>query len=262
MAPRSGTLPRQAAGQATGQAAGQATGQSGGHAGGQEPEQLLIIEDDRSLREGLAMNFQLRGYRVLTASDGDEGLRLAFDARPDLILLDLMLPLLNGLEILAELRERGSRVPVLILSARDTTAQKIEGLDLGADDYVTKPFELPELIARVEVMLRRSRDAKLSQPRIVFGEVEIDPATRRVTRAGSEVLLSAKEFDLLFLLAKSSGEPITREAILEQVWGWGYDGTARTVNNFILSLRQKLEPDPARPRHILTVRQVGYKLAP
>lgn len=229
---------------------------------GQPSELLLIIEDDRSLREGLAMNFQLRDYRVLTASDGDEGLRQSFDARPDLILLDLMLPGMSGLEILAELRERGSRAPVLILSARDTTAQKIEGLGLGADDYVTKPFELPELFARVEVLLRRSREAIASQPRIAFGHVVIDPTARQVLRSGQEVVLSAKEFDLLLLLARSMGRPVARETILEQVWGWSYDGTARTVNNFILSLRQKLESDPARPRHIQTVRQVGYKLAP
>lgn len=227
-----------------------------------EAELILVVEDDHALREGLAMNFQLRGYRVVTASDGNEGLRLAFNARPDLILLDLMLPGMGGLEILAELRHQGLLVPVLILSARDATEQKIEGLDLGADDYVTKPFELPELLARVDVMMRRSRDALLRQPVIRFGQVEIDPGTRRVTRAGEEVSLSAKEFDLLCLLARSPGMSISRETILRQVWGWSFDGTSRTVNNFILSLRQKLEADPARPRHITTVRQVGYKLAP
>lgn len=223
---------------------------------------LLVVEDDRALRDGLAMNFKLRGYRVLTAADGEEGLRLAFDARPDLILLDLMLPGVSGLEILSELRAQDNWVPVLVLSARDTTEQKIEGLGLGADDYVAKPFELPELLARVEVMLRRARADRQEQPLISFGQVVIDPVTRRVTLAGREVSLSAKEFDLLCLLAQSPDKPFTREAILARVWGYEFAGTTRTVNNFILSLRQKLEADPARPRHIVTVRQLGYKLAP
>jgi len=225
-------------------------------------ETILIVEDDRSLREGLAMNFQLRGYRVLTAADGDEGIRAAFDERPDLIILDIMLPGPSGLEILSELRARAERVPVLILSARDTTDNKIEGLETGADDYVSKPFELPELLARAEVMLRRQRVLVQGRPRIVVGVIEIDQATRQVTRAGEPVALSAKEFDLLRLLASSPGKPFTRESILDQIWGWDFSGTTRTVNNFILSLRRKLEVDPARPRHIITVRQVGYKLEP
>lgn len=232
---------------------------SGGVQGG---ETILIVEDDRSLREGLAMNFQLRGYRVLTAADGDEGIRAAFDERPDLIILDIMLPGPSGLEILSELRARAERVPVLILSARDTTDNKIEGLETGADDYVSKPFELPELLARAEVMLRRQRSLVQGRPRLIVGDIEIDQSTRRVTRAGEPVALSAKEFDLLRLLASSPGKPFTRESILDQIWGWDFSGTTRTVNNFVLSLRQKLEVDPARPRHILTVRQVGYKMEP
>lgn len=225
-------------------------------------ETILIVEDDRSLREGLAMNFQLRGYRVLTAADGDEGIRAAFDENPDLIILDIMLPGPSGLEILSELRARKERVPVLILSARDTTDNKIEGLEAGADDYLSKPFELPELLARAEVMLRRQRTLVQEQPRLVVGDIEIDQAARQVSRAGEPVVLSAKEFDLLRLLALSPGKPFTRESILDQVWGWDFSGTTRTVNNFILSLRQKLESDPTSPRHILTVRQVGYKLEP
>ena len=225
-------------------------------------ETILIVEDDRSLREGLAMNFQVRGFRVLTAADGEEGLRLAFNSRPDLIILDLMLPGMSGLDILAELRERGERVPVLILSARGTIDNKIEGLQTGADDYVTKPFELPELLARAEVMLRRNRTEAREQPKLEFGEIVIDQVARRVLVAGREVALSAKEFDLLRLLAQAPGKPLTRESILDQVWGWDFAGTTRTVNNFILSLRQKIEADPAHPRHLITVRQVGYKLEP
>jgi DNA-binding response OmpR family regulator len=225
-------------------------------------ETILVVEDDRSLREGLAMNFRLRGYRVLTAADGDEGLRAAFDERPDIIVLDLMLPGTDGLEILSELRERGSGVPVLILSARDRLQDKVRGLEIGADDYLTKPFQLPELIARVEVMLRRRRTIPRDANALGFGEVLLDPEGRRVTVRGAEVALSAREFDLLALLAGSPGRAFTREAILERVWGWGFEGTVRTVDNFIRSLRQKIEADPAQPRHIVTVRHVGYRLEP
>ena len=225
-----------------------------------EAATILVVEDDRSLREGLAMNFQLRGYRVLTAADGETGARLACDERPDLIVLDLMLPGLDGFEVLGRLREREVETPVLILSARGQVADKVEGFRLGADDYVTKPFQLPELIARVEGMLRRSRKQRAAPAPFVFGEVEIDGTARRVRRGGREVALLAREFDLLCLLARNPGRAFTREAILERVWGWDFDGTARTVDNYILALRQKLEKDPARPRHIKTVRQVGYKL--
>jgi two-component system alkaline phosphatase synthesis response regulator PhoP len=223
-------------------------------------ETILVIEDDKSLRNGLAMNFQLQGFKVVTAADGDEGMKKAFDARPDIIILDIMLPGWSGLDILSELREKSADVPVLILSARDRTQDKIEGLEIGADDYVTKPFELKELLARVEAMLRRRRSGKRSEPAISFGNVVVEPTARTVTVRGRQKELSAREFDLLLLLARSPGRPFTREVILDQVWGWGFEGTARTVDNFIMSLRQKIEDDPSRPRHIKTVRQVGYKL--
>jgi len=223
---------------------------------------ILVIEDDRALREGLALNFELHGYQVETAADGEEGMRKAFDISPDLIVLDIMLPGWSGLDILAELRDRQQDVPVLILSARGTTDNKVEGLNIGADDYLAKPFELPELLARVEAMLRRRRVDLPSQPLVVFGHVTLDRDNRRVSVQGTEVALSAKEFDLLCFLALPPGRPRTREEILNNVWGWDFEGSPRTVDNFIRSLRRKLEPDPSDPRHILTAHGVGYKLQP
>jgi two-component system alkaline phosphatase synthesis response regulator PhoP len=225
-------------------------------------ETVLIIEDDKSIREGLAMNFQLQGYNVLTAKDGEDGMKKAFNANPDLIILDIMLPVYSGLDILTELREKNELVPVLILSARNNMIHKIEGLGLGADDYVTKPFELPELLARAGAMLRRKRVNQLPQEEIVFADVTVDLNGRRVMVQGREALLSAKEFDLLCLLAQSPGRPYSRDTILNRVWGWDFDGTTRTVDNFIMSLRKKIEANPAKPKHIITVRQVGYKFEP
>ncbi len=222
-------------------------------------ETILVIEDDRSLRRGLAMNFELRGYRVLTAEDGDEGIKLAFDAGPDLIVLDIMLPGFSGLEIVSALRDKGRDVPVLILSARGTTDNKIEGLDLGADDYLAKPFALSELLARVEAMLRRRRVEKSKKARFVFGDLTIDVDGRRAALRGREVDLSAKEFDLLALLAGSPGKAFRRSEILDRIWGYEFEGTARTVDNFVLSLRQKIEADPRSPTFIRTVRHIGYR---
>lgn len=223
-------------------------------------ETVLVVEDDRSLRDGLAMNLRIKGFTVLTAANGDEGMEMAFHCRPDLIILDLMLPGFSGLEILEELRERGESMPVLILSARGRLEHKLEGLGLGADDYLAKPFELPELLARVEALLRRARRERERLPPIEFGAVVIDVAARKVSLDNTDVALSAKEFDLLCLLARAPGQAFSRDMILERVWGWGFEGTRRTVDNFIRSLRTKLEDDPAKPRHIRTVHHVGYRL--
>jgi two-component system alkaline phosphatase synthesis response regulator PhoP len=230
------------------------------HSGDQEKEEILVVEDDKALREGLALNLGLRGYKVLTAADGEEGMRMAFDNRPDLIILDIMMPCWTGLDILEELRKRGEKVPVLLLSARTTTPDKVEGLELGADDYMTKPFDLPELIARIKVMLRRRLQEEQDRPMLSFGDVAIDRLARSLEVRGEKVELSAKEFDILCLLASSPGRVFTRETILEQVWGWDYDGTARTVDNFVASLRKKTEIGRHAKRYIRTVPRIGYIL--
>jgi len=230
------------------------------HSGDREKEEILVVEDDKALREGLALNLGLQGYKVLTAADGEEGMRMAFDNRPALIILDIMMPCWTGLDILEELRKRGEKVPVLLLSARNTTPDKVEGLELGADDYMTKPFDLPELIARIKVMLRRRYQEKQDRPILSFGDVAIDRLARSIEVRGEKVELSAKEFDILCLLASSPGRVFTRQTILERVWGWDYDGTARTVDNFVASLRKKTEMGRRAKRYIRTVPRIGYTL--
>ncbi|MBN2804180.1 MAG: response regulator transcription factor [Deltaproteobacteria bacterium] len=221
---------------------------------------ILVVEDDKSVREGLVMNLQLQGYKVISCNDGDEGMKMAFDAKPDLVILDIMLPGWSGLDILSELRSTSNDVSVLLLSARDRTEHKIEGLEIGADDYVTKPFELSELLARVEALLRRRRGYFQKEANISFGTIVIEPDRRKVTVEDKRVELSMKEYELLLLFAKNPGRPFDRESILSSVWGWDFDGTSRTVDNFIMSLRQKIEKNPQKPQYIKTVRQVGYKL--
>jgi DNA-binding response OmpR family regulator len=223
---------------------------------------ILVIEDDRALREGVAMNLRAQGYEVITAVDGDEGMDLAFSSRPDLIILDIMLPGWSGLDILSELRKRGSATPVLILSARSKTPDKVEGLKRGADDYLAKPFDLAELLARVEAMLRRRHTEEARLPPLTIGDVAIDRAARRVRIGTRAVQLSAREFDLLCLLAATPGQVFTRETILERVWGWDYEGTARTVDNFVARLRKKLGTRRRPWPPLQTIPRVGYMITP
>ncbi len=224
-----------------------------------EKELILLVEDNRTLRDGLALNLRLHNYRVLTALDGETGLQLALDKRPDLIVLDIMLPKISGLEVLRTLRKNGEKIPVLILSARGTTSDKVAGLNLGADDYLNKPFDLPELLARIGAMLRRQRNEE-QQPALKLGDMVIVPSEQRVRVRGRVVEMSAREFALLHLLASAPGKVFTRETILQRVWGWEYEGTARTVDNFVASLRKKIEPDPASPVYLRTVPRLGYRI--
>jgi two-component system, OmpR family, alkaline phosphatase synthesis response regulator PhoP len=219
---------------------------------------VLIVEDNRNLAHGLRTNLEYEGHAAEVAEDGGAGLALARGRSHDLILLDLMLPGLDGFRLLQTLRAEGIETPVLVLTARGDEADKVRGLRNGADDYVTKPFALGELLARVGALLRRTKPP--STP-LVFGEVIVDPATHAVTRSGQAVTLRPKEYDLLHALLRRGGRVATRTELLREVWGYQESVVSRTLDTHVGELRRKLEQDPARPRHILTVRKTGYRLS-
>lgn len=224
---------------------------------------VLIVEDNHSLAFGLRNNLEIEGYAVDVADDGPSGLAAARHIRPDLIVLDLMIPGMDGYRVLRQIREDGMTMPVLILTAKGEEADKVLGFRLGADDYVTKPFGVLELLARVGALLRRSRPAASSgaQPLHRFGNVEVEVTTRSVRRDGSIVALTPMEFDLLIALLRRQGAVASRLELLKEVWGHSSAVLTRTVDTHIGELRRKLEHDPSTPRHILTVRKAGYRLA-
>lgn len=221
-------------------------------------EMILVVEDDPSILTGLRMNLEVEGYAVITAEDGEKGLALAYERNPDLIVLDVMLPRMNGYEVCKEIRRRKMDVPILMLSAKSAEIDKIIGLDLGADDYISKPFGLREVLARVNAALRRRRTDKAEPDRLSFDDVEVDFPTHAVKRAGAPVALTAKEIDVLRYFATHEGRVVTRESILDAVWGRDYEGTDRTVDNFVNRLREKLDT-PEAPRRFLTIRGAGYR---
>ena len=220
-------------------------------------DRILVIEDDPSILKGLELNLGLEGYQVKGAMDGANGLLAAQDWKPDLVVLDIMLPGMSGYEVCRELRRRGSNVPILILSAKGTEIDRVHGLDLGADDYVTKPFGLQELLSRVRALLRRSKPPTQGKL-LTFGDVEADFVAGEVRRAGAAVEMTVRELQLLQYLSGREGRVVTRQMILDAVWGENYFGTERTVDNFITRLRQKLD-NPDEPVHFVTVRGMGYR---
>jgi DNA-binding response OmpR family regulator len=221
-------------------------------------ERILLVEDDPSIREITALGLGRAGFRVTTTADGRDGLSRARRDPFDLLLIDVMLPTLDGFEICREIR-KDSRIPVIMLTAKTDTTDIIVGLELGADDYITKPFELPELVARVRAVLRRSR-ADREEPTIQVGDLEIDPAGFSARKGGSDLSLTATEFRLLLELARRPGQVMTREILLQRVWNYDYLGDSRLVDVAVQRLRAKVEDDPAEPRLIKTVRGVGYRL--
>lgn len=221
---------------------------------------LLIIEDELAMRTALTDVLAAEGYRVLTARDGEAGLERARKEKPDLILLDVMMPRLDGFAVCAELRRLGHTEPILMLTAKGQVEDRVNGLDVGADDYLVKPFSTDELLARVRALLRRLQRREKGVREVVLGAVRVDLARQRAWRGAAELHLTAKEFAMLRLLADAEGEPVTREHFLDVVWGYGAFPTTRTVDNHIASLRAKVEPDPEQPRWIKTVHGVGYRL--
>ena len=221
---------------------------------------ILVVEDNPDVAEGLRLNLELEGHAVLQAADGAAALACLQAHEPDLIVLDLMLPNVDGFEALATLRESGHEMPVLILSARQEEHDKVRGFRVGADDYVTKPFGLHELIARIEALLRRSRAASAEVVR--FGDVEVRPRQHVVLRRGRAVALRPKELDLLLALVARRGETISRVDLLRQVWRYNDDVMSRTIDTHMAELRRKLEENPRAPRHLLSIRKVGYRLQP
>lgn len=222
---------------------------------------VLVVEDEETVQETLAYNLEQEGYQVLTAGDGELALQLIRRHHPDLIVLDIMLPALDGLAVTRLVRKdpEVANTPIIMLTARGTQGDKMVGLDSGADDYVTKPFGLGEFLARVRAVLRRAPGRTITEQSFAAGEITVDMAARRVERGGEEVHLSHKEFDLLVELMRNSGAVLSRDLILSRVWGYDYYGDSRTVDVHIRWLRQKIEDDPSDPRHIVTVRGVGYR---
>ena len=220
---------------------------------------VLIVEDDPAILRGLSDNLSCEHYDVSTAADGETALKVIDADKPDLILLDLMLPRMSGYEVCRTLRARGDLTPIMMLTARGEEAERVLGLDLGADDYMTKPFSMRELLARVRALLRRGQAERSMPAELTFADVTIDFRRYEAMKNGRQVDLTRKEFGLLRLLASRNGEVITRDELLNEVWGYEALPTTRTVDNHIASLRAKLEPDPAHPRYVLTVHGVGYK---
>ena len=218
---------------------------------------ILVVEDEPAMMRGISDALKAKGFSVLAATDGEKGLELATASRPDLILLDVMLPKVNGYEVCRLLREEGIDAPILMLTAKDQESDIVLGLNLGADDYMTKPFSIRELLARVNAFLRRRRGT--DEAVVAFGDCELRNASRQLVRQGAEVPLTPKEYGLLEFLVKKAGRAVTRDEILTNVWGYDVNVTGRSVDRCVTTLRAKIEPDPAHPTFLKTVRDVGYR---
>jgi DNA-binding response OmpR family regulator len=223
---------------------------------------ILVVEDDPAILRGLSDSLRRESYEVLTAADGESACRLIEAKNPDLVILDLMLPKLSGYEICRKMRGEGNNTPILMLTARGEEGDRVLGLDLGADDYVSKPFSLRELLARVRALLRRSQPAQALLDELHVDDVTVDFRSYEATKSGLPLEMTRREFQLLRALASQPGEVITRSELLDQVWGLEAYPTTRTVDNHVAGLRAKLEEDPTQPAHLVTVRGVGYKWVP
>jgi DNA-binding response OmpR family regulator len=225
----------------------------------QNRAKILVVEDEPNMVVGLRDNFEFEGYEVLTARDGVEGLQLALEESPDLVVLDVMMPRMSGLEVCKQLRAQRASIPIIMLTARGQEVDKVVGLELGADDYVTKPFSIRELLARVKAVLRRTSVVPKELDQHSFGDVEVDLRRCRVLRSGKALDVSSKEFELLKYFICHAGETLSRHQLLEDVWGYEHYPTTRTVDTHLVRLRQKLEPNPEQPQYFLTVHGTGYR---
>jgi DNA-binding response OmpR family regulator len=223
---------------------------------------ILLVEDDPALALGLRDTLEFEGFSVVHAERGGQGLSLALKTKPDCVILDLMLPDMNGYEICEQLRSHNAIVPIIMLTARGQEADKIRGLDAGADDYVTKPFSVGELVARIRALFRRGAHAQGQAVRFSIGDVVVDTVAHTLSRGPESTQITFYEIELLKLLHERVGQPVSRDDILDKVWGAKSTPTNRTVDNFVVKLRKKLEPSPDKPKHILTVYGFGYKLVP
>jgi len=223
-------------------------------------EKILIIEDEEDLVKGLKLNLAGEGYELTWAYDGQEGLRKALEEKPDLIILDIMLPKMDGLEVCREIRQKNMNIPIIMLTAKGGEVDKVVGLEVGADDYITKPFSIRELLARVKAHLRREKREGKKIPEVYsFGDVELDFSHFKVRRKGKEVDLTSLEVEILKYFVAHRGEVVTREALLDKIWGYERFPTTRTIDNHILKLRKKVEEDPAHPKYIFSVYGAGYR---
>lgn len=222
-------------------------------------EKILIVEDEPDMLMGLQDNLQFEGYKVETAVDGQAAIDKAVKVRPDLILLDIMLPKLSGYEVCKELRARGIQTPIIMLTAKSQEVDKVLGLELGADDYLTKPFSIRELLARIKAVLRRPRRPTEKIDTYSFGNVKVDFRKSIAVKKGQTIELSHYEAEILRVLITNKGEPISRNRLLDEVWGYQLFPTTRTIDNHVVKLRQKVEDDPHNPAHIVTVHGMGYK---
>jgi DNA-binding response OmpR family regulator len=220
---------------------------------------VLIIEDEPNMVLGLKDSCEYEGYEVSVARDGKEGLEKGVTERPDIILLDVMLPLMSGIDVCRTLRARGIETPILMLTARGQEMDKVVGLEVGADDYVTKPFSIRELLARIRAHLRRATKQVAAIESFTFGDVELNFRKYTARKGGRALDLSAREFEILHYLIRRRGEIVTRDQLLDEVWGYDSTPVTRTVDNHIARLRQKIEQDPSEPRHIITVHRLGYR---
>ena len=238
--------------------------ENGSSAESERKMNLLVIEDDERISEMISEHFSRVGYSVKTAEDGLAGVQTALQDHPDVVVLDLMLPKMDGLAVCREIREKASYIPILMLTAKDDVVDKVLGLEMGADDYITKPFSLRELEARIKSVLRRARtaastDGSGDEAPIVRGKLRIDPSKREVTVGERQVELTPKEFDLLRLFATNPGRVFPRKYLLEKIWDYSYEGYDRTIDSHINRLRAKIEDNPENPQMVLTVWGIGYK---